>query len=600
MTLEELNKKSLDLILSGRNQEVIDLLTDDVLKQFPHPSFYLRRGLAYKNFELPDKAIADYNKALEIKPDLSDAYHNRARVWEQKGDYDKAIDDYTKAIELNPGDAETYNGRGVAYDSKGDFGAAIADYLKSIELNPSYVDAYNNLGVAYHNLKQYDKALDCYSNAISLDASYPLPYLNRGATYEELGQPDIANDDYKKAIELRPDYSHGYAHIAQLLARRGDHISAMHYFKLAYENSPYSKYFKKLYDEARARTGEAVTTNKEDIGFSANYVEKAILELPENDKRQMRQACAVINERVERIRSLIVYKGTAPVVHYTQLRTADIMVMNEEARLRYSNVVFMNDPDEGKVLLDFLLDDDMKRSFERGTRKEDNNIYLGSFLPEDKSDYLVMWRTYGKNELKEEAAGCSITLRRKFFDTHDAGLYTDMQFGEIDPTDRQALYHVLYYDKAKGGIVSDGNKEMVDNVSEQLAQLQREITNLLEIKDADDVNDEGIKNSAINKFIYRYVSELRYFFKSSDYQFEKELRVIKFYMPHDQAVKIDRHATELPRRLYIESTNVTRSHISKIVLGPKVPHPERWMYLDVVMKQNRHDMKMEVSKCKFQ
>lgn len=600
VTLEEINKKSLELILSGKNQEVIDLLTDDLLKQFPHPSFYLRRGLAYKNFEQLDRAIADYNKALEIKPDLSDAYHNRARVWEQKGEYDKAIEDYTRAIRLNSGDAETYNGRGVAYDSKGDFNAAIADYLKSIELDPSYIDAYNNLGVAYHNLKQYDKALDCYSTAIGLDASYPLPYLNRGATYEELGRQDVAKEDYKKAIELRPDYSHGYAHIAQLLARRGDHTTALHYFELAYKYSPYSKYFKKLYDEARARSGEAVTTSKEDISFSANYVEKAIAELPEHEKRQIRQACAVINERVERVRSLIVYKGTAPVVHYTQLRTADIMVMNAEARLRYSNVVFMNDPEEGKVLLDFLLDTDMRASFERGTRQEDNNIYLGSFLPEEKADYLVMWRTYGKNELKEEAAGCSITLRRNFFDKQDAGLYTDMQFGKVDPTDRQALYHVLYYDKGKGLMVADGNKEMIDNVTEQIAKLQQELTALLKLKAADDINDTGVKNTAINKFIYRYVSELRYFFKSSDYQFEKELRVIKFYMPHEEAVKTDRYATELPRRLYIESTNTTRPHISKIVLGPKVPHPERWMYMDVVMKQNHHDMKMEVSKCKFQ
>ncbi|HLP22341.1 MAG TPA: tetratricopeptide repeat protein [Chitinophagales bacterium] len=600
MTLTELNEITLDLVLKGEYQKVIELLNNDALLQYPEAPFFLRRGVAYKNLEQYDKAIADYNRALELKPGYADAYHNRARVWERKGEFDKAIEDYSRAIELNPGDAEYYNGRGVTSDSKGKFQDAIADYLKAIELDPTYLDAYNNLGVAYHNLKQYDKALDCYNIVINLDATYPLPYLNRGATYEDLGRFDIANADYNKALQLRPGYPEAYAHIGKSYTRRGNYVGALHYFEEAYKYAPYSKYFKKLRDEAKARAGEAVSTNTEDIRFSANYVEKAIAELPEEEKRPLRQACALINERVEHIRSLIVYKGTAPVVHYTQLRTADIMVMNSEARLRYSNVVFMNDPEEGKVLLDFMLDTPMRTAFERGTRQEDNNIYLGSFLPEEKDDYLVMWRTYGKNELKEEAAGCSLTFRRTFFDKQDAGLYTDMQFGEIDPTDRQALYHVLYYDKEKRMIVSEGNKEMVDQVNTEMTNLKFELAALLSLKDPADTNDESKKNAAINKFMYRYVSELRYFFKSADYQFEKELRVIKFYMPHDPAVKTDQRGNELPRRLYIESTNLARPNISKIVLGPKVPHPERWMYLDVVMKQNSHETKMEFSKCKFQ
>ncbi len=599
MTREELRDKTLDLILSGKNAEVIALLTNEVLQQFNDALFYLRRGLAHKKLEMYEKAIADYDKALQIRPGYAEAFNNRAMVWDLTGEYDKAIADYTEAIKADPSDAEYFNGRGVTWDNKGEYDKAMGDYRAAINLNPLYVDAHNNMGVTWQNMKEYYKALDCYGKAIAINPSYALPYLNRGSTYDLLNEPEKMSDDYKRALEVNPGDSRAYEHIGSMLTRKGKHEQALPYFELAFKYSPFSKYYKKLLDEAKAKLGIPVTGDEE-VGFSARYVENEIKELTEEERIPIRKACAIVNERVEQIRKRMVYKGTAPVVHYTQLRTADIMVMNKDARLRYSNVVFMNDPEEGKVLVDFLLDTPLKHAFEKGTLQEDNNIFLGCFLPEDKADYLVMWRTYGKNELMEEAAGCSITLHRRFFDKEDSGLYNDMRSGDIDPTERQALYHVLYYDKAKRLLVAEGNKEMVHDVSMAMKNLQHDLNTLISLKDKKDKKDESKKNMAINKFVFRYVSELRYFFKSADYQFEKELRVIKYYLPKDPAVKTDIRSEFLPRRLYIESTNPVRANIAKIILGPKVPHPERWMYLDAVMAQGGHDIELEFSRCKFQ
>ena len=49
------------------------------------------------------------------------AYHNKSEV-------DRAIGDYTKAINLKPNYANAYNNRGVAYYGKGDYEKAIADF----------------------------------------------------------------------------------------------------------------------------------------------------------------------------------------------------------------------------------------------------------------------------------------------------------------------------------------------------------------------------------------------------------------------------------------------------------------------------------------
>jgi tetratricopeptide (TPR) repeat protein len=71
-----------------------------------------------------------------IERDAKDAmaYHNRGIAYQFKGDLDRAIADYNKAIELRPSYARAYESRGSAYASKGVFTNAVADVTKATEL----------------------------------------------------------------------------------------------------------------------------------------------------------------------------------------------------------------------------------------------------------------------------------------------------------------------------------------------------------------------------------------------------------------------------------------------------------------------------------
>jgi tetratricopeptide (TPR) repeat protein len=52
----------------------------------------------------------------------------------QKGDHDKALADFNKAIELNPNYALAYNNRGIAYFNKRDYEKAWDDVRKAQKL----------------------------------------------------------------------------------------------------------------------------------------------------------------------------------------------------------------------------------------------------------------------------------------------------------------------------------------------------------------------------------------------------------------------------------------------------------------------------------
>jgi tetratricopeptide (TPR) repeat protein len=87
--------------------------------------------------------LNDKDRELQIKAcsaiiqrDAKDAmaHYKRGVAYQFKGDLDRAIADYNKAIELRPRSARAYESRGSAYASKGVYTNAVADVTKASEL----------------------------------------------------------------------------------------------------------------------------------------------------------------------------------------------------------------------------------------------------------------------------------------------------------------------------------------------------------------------------------------------------------------------------------------------------------------------------------
>lgn len=112
-----------------------------------------KRGLDYFDKNQYEQAIQEYNKAIQINPNATDAHNNRGIAY-SKGlrQNEQEIQDFNKAIELNPNDNMAYTNRGVAYAKLGNLNQAISDATKAIELNPNYSKSYKLLGICYREL----------------------------------------------------------------------------------------------------------------------------------------------------------------------------------------------------------------------------------------------------------------------------------------------------------------------------------------------------------------------------------------------------------------------------------------------------------------
>jgi len=113
----------------------------------PTPDFaFYRRRADENNFKGEFVlAVNDYNKAIELNPQDSLTYLNRARTFSNQKNYDAAIADFTRAIELNPKESMAYFNRGDAYEKKGNLQEAMSDYQKASELDAGNETAKNNL-----------------------------------------------------------------------------------------------------------------------------------------------------------------------------------------------------------------------------------------------------------------------------------------------------------------------------------------------------------------------------------------------------------------------------------------------------------------------
>jgi tetratricopeptide (TPR) repeat protein len=87
---------------------------------------------------------------------------NRANLYAELSQFDKAIADYNRALELEPRNVPARYSRGNAYGKQGRHEQAIADYNALLAINPAFPHAYVKKGLAYEQMGRPQEALTVY------------------------------------------------------------------------------------------------------------------------------------------------------------------------------------------------------------------------------------------------------------------------------------------------------------------------------------------------------------------------------------------------------------------------------------------------------
>ena len=318
--------------------------------------------------------------------------------------------------------------------------------------------------------------------------------------------------------------------------------------------------------------------------------------------------------------------------HYTKGSTLQIMLDQEEndkkdfsvsGKTRLYNANYMNDPEEGIVIEQIL-------GLDRRDVLEPSSWFLMSFT--NKTDDLAMWSQYG-----DDAKGVCLVLREddfsRFTSFNDVSWRQEKNFLEF--SDKMYLLKSELNSGFEKSIFRSESENSVDTVNDEGTEpnsvekdsdskgnsdylyriayvkhteenLKLERTELFEKSEIEEL--EKLLNSLKEKLdigskiteknyqdaISECIEEIRYLFKSVDYKYENELRILRYANldPSNKEIKIDKSSGV--GKLYIERKNSIQ--IGEVIFGPKFPNPE---YVTPLLKLLDENIDYKKSTIKF-
>ena len=153
------------------------------------------------------KKIEYFTRALELDPNLVEAYEKRGLLYYFQENYDKVVQDYLTYIERAPATGEAYRMVGIGYLKKGLYEPALYYFSRAMEMEPEQVRAYANRAETYRLMGREEEAMRDATRAIGLKGdprSKADAYKTRIKIYWKQGHDKLARADYRKSVELDP------------------------------------------------------------------------------------------------------------------------------------------------------------------------------------------------------------------------------------------------------------------------------------------------------------------------------------------------------------------------------------------------------------
>jgi Flp pilus assembly protein TadD len=253
-------KGAVDKVNAVAIAEAGDIYSELIEAQPEEGRFYTLRAASWWALNEPGKALADFDKAIELGYAQAHAYASRGLFHASSGDYDKAIADYDQALELDPEDLSLLINRAAARMGQGKFDEAIADYSSALEQrlekdastislrrqraiaykaagkadeaiadfdailmeNPADFAAVMGRGYVHFQQENHAAAVEDFSRALEIHPDDPIAWNNRGYNRFQLGQHAEAIEDYNEALRLEPKYGLALQNRAWALATAAD------------------------------------------------------------------------------------------------------------------------------------------------------------------------------------------------------------------------------------------------------------------------------------------------------------------------------------------------------------------------------------------
>lgn len=332
------------------------------------------------------------------------------------------------------------------------------------------------------------------------------------------------------------------------------------------------------------------------------------------------------------------------LAHYTGTEITNLLLADGEnnkppSSFRLNTINNVNDPSEGKLLLNYLKEAREEMSYS-SQFDEDLHAFISCFT--FNHDSLNQFRLYGKQDNKE-ASGISLVLNQNFFQKHNntAGLsfvafkgnlqkikLTSIQGSTeekaVEKIKKQPVMRCVYLDPTSSYIhlaqrnrltfFREFNDETIQVGNEQIHKAEHEWKSyqsfidkkteefsiaFIELKsDYKAIIKKLIKIDKVNPSLSGKIEillndillPLKYLIKHSAFQEEQECRMVYMTSLDDEKVKMD-----FGKFLYVEYEADVRDNLDKIYIAPAATQYQPYLAKLLCKSQNKNKVRIDLS-----
>ncbi len=161
----------------------------------------------------------------------------------------RALDNYNRAIELDGRTPAFYYARGVYYEYTGRPDKALEDFKRALRLDPRFAPAHFDAALVLRNTGRVEQALEHLSSCIEADPDFPDAYFQRAYIYFAYNRRlkdvpsfrracELARADLEKLLSLMPYSYDGWCLYGDVLRWSNDLEAAARAFRKALECNP--------------------------------------------------------------------------------------------------------------------------------------------------------------------------------------------------------------------------------------------------------------------------------------------------------------------------------------------------------------------------
>ena len=164
---------------------------------------YFGLGLCYKNLKNYEKAV----KYLEIASNLKEnyeTYYELGVCYQAQGISCGAIKSFIRAIQLKPDSTDAILQLGISHELCEENELALMIYQKLIENSPEFLKAYDQKSSLLMKMGNYKEASSVLNKLLKQNSKHHSAYAGIGVCFEKLGKYAQARRYYRKFLSVNP------------------------------------------------------------------------------------------------------------------------------------------------------------------------------------------------------------------------------------------------------------------------------------------------------------------------------------------------------------------------------------------------------------